>query len=85
MTLSVNLELGRRNGAQVLPVEAVRGLGTQDPWVGVVRDGRIERRAVVLGLRGEAFVEVLSGLDPGEPVVLGREALEPGARVRLRD
>jgi HlyD family secretion protein len=82
MTVSVNLEAGRKTGASVLPVEAVRGLGTDAPWVAVVRDGRLQRRDVTLGLRGDAFVEVVAGVQVGEPVVLGAQTLEPGARVR---
>jgi HlyD family secretion protein len=84
MTVSVNLEAGRKAAASVLPLEAVRGLGTDAPWVAVIREGRLERRDVTLGLRGDAFVEVLSGVQVGEPVVLGAGALEPGARVRSR-
>jgi HlyD family secretion protein len=84
MTVSVNLEAGRRAGASVLPVEAVRGLGTDAPWVAVVREGRIDRRDVTLGIRGDTFVEVLSGVGAGESVVLGAETLGPGTRVRSR-
>jgi HlyD family secretion protein len=84
LTVSVNLDAGRKSAASVLPVEAVRGLGTDSPWVAVVRDGRLERRDVTLGLRGDAFVELLGGVQLGEPVVLGAETLAPGARVRVR-
>ena len=82
MTLSLNIELERRSGVTVLPVAAVRGIQTAEPWVGVVRNGRIERRTVVTGLQGDDFVEVQAGLDLGEHVVVGREDLAPGARVR---
>lgn len=85
MTLSVSLEVGRAEGASVLVADAVRGLGSGDPWVAVVQAGRVERRDVVVGLRGEAHVQVIDGLAPGEPVVPASEGVEPGDRVRTRD
>lgn len=84
MTLSVNIEVGRKEGAAVLPEDAVRGLGTSEPWVGVVSDGQMVERHVTVGFRGEGYVEILSGLEEGEPVVLGELSLEPGTRVRAR-
>jgi HlyD family secretion protein len=84
MTLSVNIEAGRRPGAAVLPEDAVRGLGTPEPWVAVVREGRLERRNVEVGLRAGEWVEILSGLAEGEPVVPAAGSPEVGARVRVR-
>jgi len=84
MTMSVNLETGRVSGARVLPASAVRGLGTGEPWVALVRAGRVERRLVEVGLRAGDHVEILSGLEAGDGVVLRADAVEPGVRVRLR-
>jgi HlyD family secretion protein len=84
MTLSVNIEAGRREGASVLPEEAVRGLGTPGPWVAVVRDGRLERQDVEVGLRAGAWVEILSGLAESDAVVSAAGSPELGARVRVR-
>lgn len=84
MTLSVNIEAGRRQGAAVLPEDAVRGLGTPEPWVAVVRDGRLQRQDVRVGLRADAWVEILSGLAEGEPVVPAAGSPGLGARVRVR-
>jgi HlyD family secretion protein len=83
MTVSVNIETGRKERASVLPEDAVQGLGTADPWVGVVREGRIERREVEIGLRAEGYVEVRSGVEPQEPVVLSASADDVGDRVRI--
>ena len=44
MTVSVNIETGRKSGATVLPEDAVQGLGTSRPWVGVVQNGRLARQ-----------------------------------------
>jgi HlyD family secretion protein len=82
MTVSVNVEVGRKADALVIPAEAVRDAAT-DPWVLRVADGRAERRAVRLGLRGEGLLEVVEGLAPGDAVVLPAAGLvEAGARVR---
>jgi HlyD family secretion protein len=84
MTVSVNIEAGRREGASVLPEEAVRGLGTSSPWVGVVRDGRLERQTVEVGLRAERWVEILAGLEKDDAVVAPDGSPAVGARVRAR-
>jgi HlyD family secretion protein len=50
-----------------------------------VRDGRLESRALEVGLRNWQFAEVLSGLSPGEEVVvsLDRPEVKEGARVTV--
>ncbi len=83
MTISVDLTVGAKKQALVVPSDAVRGAATPTPSVLVVTGGRIERRDVKLGIRGEGSVEVLSGIDEGAEVVVSRErVLAPGQRVR---
>lgn len=84
MTVSVNIEADRRTGVPVLPTDGVRGLGTDEPWVMVVRDGRAERRSVEVGPVAEGWVEIRSGVAPEESVVVSEDPPEPGARVRVR-
>jgi HlyD family secretion protein len=49
----------------------------------VVRDGRVERVAVTLGLRGDDRIEIAQGLEPGALVVTeGQAGLVPGQRAR---
>ena len=83
MTVSVNLSLERRRADLVVPVSAVRGLTTGDPWVAVPTDGRVERRSVSLGSVGDSLVEITSGLEGGEAVVEAADEVEPGDRVRV--
>jgi HlyD family secretion protein len=83
MTVSVNLETGRKEGASVLVEDAVQGLGTSAPWVGVVRDGHLVRQDVTVGLRAVGFIEILTGVDGGDPVVLSAAADDVGGRVRI--
>ncbi len=82
MTVSVNLEVERRRAGVTVPVSAVRGLATDEAWVMLARDGRSERRDVGLGVRGDAFVEVTEGLEPGDAVIRAADEVEPGDRVR---
>lgn len=83
MTVSINVETGRVEGASVLPDDVVQGLATDEPWVGVIVDGRFERRAVQLGFRGGGWVEIVSGVQAGEGVVADAQGLSEGDRVRI--
>ncbi len=83
MTVSVDLTVASKKDVAVLPSEAVRGAMTPSPWVFVVDGGRVRRRPVKLGIRGNGALEVVSGLVAGAEVVLpdGRR-LDEGQRVR---
>lgn len=82
MTLSVEVETGRRERALVVTMEALNGARTDSTaTVRVARDGRVEERSLRLGLRTLEAAEVLEGLSAGEVVLLGPTP-EPGQRVR---
>ena len=66
MTVSVDIEVARRPQSLWLPLTAVQTAGSAGPAVWVVRDQRLRRQSVTLGLRHQGRVEVLSGLDAGE-------------------
>lgn len=82
MTLSVEVETARLPAALVMPVAALR---SDDASAGttvlVERGGRVERRAVRLGLRTLEAAQVLDGLVVGDRLLIGA-APEPGHRVR---
>ena len=83
MTLSIEVETGRRDRALALPGNAL--VGSSDglaATVHVVRDGRIEARSVQLGLRTLDAVEVLAGLSDGDVVVLDT-LRKLGSRVKV--
>ncbi len=70
--------------AAVIPSAAVRSDGGGSV-VYVVRDGRVERRAVTLGARRADEVEVLAGVAGGDQlVVAGPARLEDGQQVRVK-
>ncbi|MBT8405355.1 MAG: efflux RND transporter periplasmic adaptor subunit, partial [Gemmatimonadetes bacterium] len=83
MTVSINIETGRTSNASILPASAVRGLGGGEPWVAVVKEGRVEMRPVEVGLVTGAHVEVRSGLAAEDFVVAEAADVEVGQKVRM--
>jgi HlyD family secretion protein len=83
MTVSVDIRVAERRDAVLVPTDAVRDLGTPQPWVLKVVDGRARRQPLRLGLRGGGASEVLQGLSAGDFVVAaGSAELADGARIR---
>jgi len=90
MYAEVNLSLARRNGVLAVPVTAVdvdsdqTGGGASGGHVMVVTpNNRVEVRKIALGLETANRVEVVSGLNEGDMVVIGgRASLQPGEEVR---
>jgi len=83
MTVSVDIEVARRNGTVVVPADAVHDANGAEPWVLVVAGLRAERRPVRLGLKGDGRVEILEGLQPGDRVIpAGLAMIKSGQRVR---
>ncbi len=69
MTLSVEILVGERSDALVIPVDAVRDIATE-PWVVIIHTHKARKQPVGIGLRGEAFVEIEEGLEEGDIVAL---------------
>jgi HlyD family secretion protein len=84
MTVSVEIEVGRRAATLAVPLEAVHEAESAQPWVWrVTTYDKLERVPVTLGLRSGAWVELLSGVKTGERVlaVAGMD-LHAGQHVR---
>jgi HlyD family secretion protein len=73
----------RHENAVVVPRVALFR-GAREQWqLFVVRDGRARLADVTIGLRNDQEVEVLTGVEPGERVVVAPESdLRDGARVK---
>jgi HlyD family secretion protein len=88
MTLSVEVETGRRASALVLPLAAIRGNTANtaaSSRVLVALDGRAQLREVRLGLRTLDAAEVLQGLSAGDVVLLGSETnVDQKMRVKVQ-
>lgn len=88
MTVSVNVETGRRERALVAPNDALFAIDGTNADVWLVADGRATRRAVQLGLRGLTQAEITAGLQAGDWIladaqgVLDAGNVQEGASVR---
>ena len=84
MTVSVNIETGKRDKALVIPNDALNIMQGDQAVVLLLKNGKVQRQKVTLGLRGLSMSEVLSGLNDGDQVLAdAASTIEDGARVRL--
>lgn len=82
MYAEVHLHLAARPNVLSVPLDAVDGLGTSSQQAYVVRDGVIHLAQVKVGLQTPSRVEVLSGLQAGDKVIVGRHTgLSDGQKV----
>lgn len=85
MTVSVNVETAKRARVLAIPNDALSSIKGDKAVVLMVRDGKVQRQQITLGLRGLAMSEVKSGLSEGDQVLAdGESSLEDGTRVRLK-
>ncbi|MDP3439125.1 MAG: efflux RND transporter periplasmic adaptor subunit [Azonexus sp.] len=83
MTVSVDIETARRADTLSAPSDALRGLGSAQPWVLVARDGVVQRQQVKIGIRSAGMVEIVDGLVPGDLLVpANNTTLREGSRLR---
>ena len=84
MTVSVEIEVGRRAAALAVPLEAVHESESANPWVWrITAATRLERVPVTLGLRSGAWVQLLTGVAEGQRVLAtAGTGLREGQRVR---
>ena len=86
MTVSVNVETGRRERALAVPNDALLLEADGTRAVLAVRDGHLQRVPVRLGLAGLAMSEVLEGVASGDQVLSGAAGVTgvaAGDRVRV--
>lgn len=82
MTVSVDVATGRSESALVLPTDAVHDTDSGRPWVFIIRDGRVRRTQIAIGMRGVDRIEVREGLSVGDVVVVATAKVREGQRVR---
>jgi len=84
MTVSIDLAVARREDALVVESDVVRDAATARPYVLAVEDGRVARREVRLGIRGDGAIEIVSGVTEGADLIVpDGQRLAAGARVRV--
>lgn len=82
MTVSVDVEVARRNDALAVPGRSVRDALSAHPWVMVLHNGRAQRQAVTLGIIGNSQTEIRAGLKAGDQVIPTGSPILAGARAR---
>jgi len=70
MSANVAIISQKRAGVVLAPLEAVPFAGTQGQVTVLDALGKSQKRTVVTGLRGDTDVEIVSGLKPGEKLVV---------------
>ncbi|MFO0549638.1 MAG: efflux RND transporter periplasmic adaptor subunit [Polyangiaceae bacterium] len=71
MTVAVEVSIATREQALAVPLNVVQEPNGPSPWLGVLDErGRVTRRDIRIGLRGDDLVEILEGVADGDRVVL---------------
>lgn len=83
MTVSVDITGPLLKQVVFAPAEIVRQLQSDAPYVVLEREGVATRAPVRTGVQMQGKVQLVSGAEAGDRVVLTRE-VEPGVRVKLR-
>ena len=84
MFVQTRVILSQRQGALMVPEEALIAVGGEQRVYRVQSDNRVEQRAVATGLRREGRVEITEGLQIGDLIVTaGHLKLRPGAIVQV--
>lgn len=83
MTVSVDIEVAKRDHAVLVSATAVHDSDKPQPWVWRISEGHVHKQAVTLGLVSKGLCEVLSGLQAGDQVLpLENASVTEGSRVR---
>ena len=87
MYADVHLSANSRPNALTIPIESVqRGQGDKTSVLVIDAQNRVQPRDVQLGVESSNMVEVLSGLNEGERVIVGNlRSFQPGETVKPTD
>jgi HlyD family secretion protein len=78
MSAVIRLRVRQATDAVTVPASAVVNADGRDT-VWTIRAGRYERTPVTLGVQGEDVVQITSGIDPGQQVIVGgADQVHPG-------
>jgi HlyD family secretion protein len=84
MTVSVDIEVARRDKAITLPAGSVHDLNKPKPFVLKIVKGKAVRQDISVGIVSGGQVEVTKGLEAGDLVVpMSATSIKPGSPVRI--
>lgn len=69
MTADIEITSASKENILVIPEEAIKKEDGKN-FVKVYKNGKIEKREIKVGLKGDGKVEVVSGLKEGEKIIL---------------
>ncbi|MBC7925478.1 MAG: efflux RND transporter periplasmic adaptor subunit [Bryobacteraceae bacterium] len=82
---SASLVLDKNPNALAVPIQAVSGIGVKPSVLVIGKDGKLQHRAVTIGIETPNLVEVTSGVEENELVAIGsRSMLKAGAQVQSK-
>ena len=77
MTAQVHIQLAGANDALVIPLTALgEQIADNRYQVSVLKEGKEEKREVTIGIRNNIDVQIISGLEAGEEVIVSRGGTE---------
>jgi HlyD family secretion protein len=82
MSASVEIVTNSADDVLLLPVDSLQDAATDQPFVYVADKGHVARKDVSLGLRGDQVIEITGGISPQDHVLIAKEPLKIGTRVR---
>ncbi len=82
MTVSVDIEVARRENAVTLPAGSIHGIAGPKPWVMKVVGGRATRQPVAVGIVSGGKAEIVSGLDADDLVIPADQYRDQGRPAR---
>ncbi len=84
MFARLSLNLRSEKDVVVVPVEAVQATPEGTRIAYVVKDRKASKRVIKVGIEGKDTVQILSGVNPGEQIVVaGNEKLKDGIEIRV--
>jgi len=82
MTVSVDIEVARRNGVLAVSGRSVHDALSAHPWVMVLRNSRAQRQDVTLGIVGNSQTEIKAGVQAGDQLIPAGSPIVAGSRAR---
>jgi HlyD family secretion protein len=82
MTVSVDIEVARRDHVLIVPARGLHEAMSTRPWILGIKAGRAVKQPVRIGVHGNAYDEIVEGASEGDAVIPVGAGILTGQRVR---
>ena len=82
MTVSVDIEVARRDQVLTVPARGLHEATSNRPWILGIKEGRAVKQLVRIGVHGTAYDEIVEGAGEGDAVIPVGAGIMTGQRVR---